>query len=275
MHNQTKLRQDDSDISRIFNDFDSQGLKDLLACDALEGMHEFLVDIFRSDAWTHERDHERRDAFLLSIGDLSPTPDHQRQLFHALAESGNSYAVAKYLHMLGSKHKVMLCDRTALLSATDLHAMVSRLGLGLASSIHQLAKAMIPDGPRSVCSLWQSMRKLHDPESPHSNCWLNAMQTMVNRFGLQATGLGKTNVDNEPWIKVFFNSRDKGSVQIAGSVLASQISRNQLNIESLIKRAVGLSDEMRLIKAFGIAPGAFCYQSVRSSHQERAPDYLL
>lgn len=275
MNNQTTLHLNDSDIASIFNDFDSGRLSQLFAGNALEGMHEFLVDIFQSEDWMGQRNYDRRNTFLLSIEKHNPTPDQQRTLFRAMAESGNTHAVAKYLHMLGTKHKVRLSDRTALLSSSDLHAMVSQIGLGLANNIHYLARAMLPDNPRSVRAIWQSMHKLHDPEHQHAGLWLSAMQTLVNRFGLQATGLGASNVDNDPWIKLFFNSRDKRSVQIAGSVLASQISRHLLSKESLIERAVGLGDEMRLIKTFKIAPEVFKYQSVHSSHSHRAPDYLL
>ncbi|MBD8088567.1 hypothetical protein IFT48_00985 [Pseudomonas fluorescens] len=277
MNNQTARRLCDSDIVDIvdiFRNFDAQRVSEVFRGSNLLGMHEFLVDIFRESQWSDPACYMKRNTLLLTIGMAPVTPDQHRALFLAIAESGESVAAGEYLDMLGGRNQVRLADRKGLFSAIDLHALMAQVGLGIAGNVDLLINAMTPDHCASIRALWGLMRKLHEPRHEHAGKWLTAMQVLVCQFGLHTTGLGVDDVDNEPWISLFFNGRDQGTVQIAGSVLASQLARNYLTTQTLIDRACGLGDQMRLIKTFDLSPHTFSFQVIRSSHAHRAPDYV-
>lgn len=270
---------DDGDVKRIFMEFQSDRLSQVFGTGALDNLHEMLVDIFRGSNWMGPGTYHQRTAFVKSLAQHAvPDQDH-RTLFRALAESGNTYQLKAYLDLIGKKRRVKLSDGMPLLVASEVLMMVQDNGLDIANNITTLVQVMLPDDPDSVKALWSQLYKQHDPSHEYSARWLQALQSMVDRFGLSSLGLGKTNIDHRNWVKHFFETQDSRTFEISGAILAGLLGNHLLKKQELAKTARDLSGQIRLIKTLGFTVNDFeaelAYKQVFSSHSRKDPGYRI
>jgi len=270
---------DDGDVKRIFMEFQSNRLDQVFGTGALDNLHEMLVDIFRGSTWMGPGAYHQRTAFVKSFARHTISDHDHRTLFRALAESGNTYQLKSYLDLLGKKRRVKLSDGMPLLQASEVLLMVQDNGLDIASNITTLVQVMLPDDPDSVKSLWSQLYKQHDPSHEYSARWLQALQSMVDRFGLSSLGLGKTNIDHRNWVKHFFETQDSRTFEISGAILAGLLGNHQLKKQELAKTARDLSGQIRLIKTLGFTvkdfEAGFAFKQVISSHAIKDPGYRV
>lgn len=270
---------DDGDVKRIFMEFQSNRLDQVFGTGALDNLHEMLVDIFRGSTWMGPGAYHQRTAFVKSFAQHTISDHDHRTLFRALAESGNTYQLKSYLDLLGKKRRVKLSDGMPLLQASEVLLMVQDNGLDIASTITTLVQVMLPDDPDSVKGLWSQLYKKHDPCHELSARWLQALQSMVDRFGLSSLGLGKTNIDHRNWVKHFFETQDSRTFEISGAILAGLLGNHQLKKQELAKTARDLSGQIRLIKTLGFTvkdfEAGFAFKQVISSHAIKDPGYRV
>lgn len=275
MRRDTRLT--DEDIEGIFKGFQAHRLHEVYDNQTLKGMHEFLVEIFRSHEWTNSKLFETRNGFISHVKSLDAHPDDHRRMFRAMAESGNAHAVIAYLHMIGHKNRVFLSDRSALLSTDELTLMVKDSGQKIGSVIHFLSRAVAPGSADSLAQLPKEIVKAmgNQPDFKYRERFLEGLQSLVMRYGLKKLGLGKSNHDNGRWIEAFYSTHDHRHLALSSSILAAQVFNKNLSPQRLLEESTCFSDRMRLIKNLGFNFNDFGAVGLVSSHNPKKPSFRL
>lgn len=270
-------RLDDEDLKRIFTQFQAHRLAEVFDNQSLRGMNEFMTGVFKSRSWTSTKQFEARNNFIQHIKTLRVEPDDHRRLFRALAESGNAHGVIAYLHMIGHKNKVLLPDRSALLTTDELTLMVKDKGSEIGSVIHFLSRAVAPSNIDTLPMLPRVMTKAMGSkrEFKYRERFMEGLQSLVIRYGLKNLGMGKNDRDHQPWINSFYRTNDHQTLSLASSIIAAQISTKKLTAEEVVSKSESFPDKIRLIKNLGFREVDFGAIAMLSSHKEKQPSFRL
>lgn len=270
-------RLDDDELKRIFTRFQAHRLGEVFDNASLRGMNEFMVGVFRSREWTDPALFQTRNDFIQHIKHIKAEPDDHRRLFRAMAEAGNAHAVIAYLHMLGHKNKVLLSDRSALLTTDELTLMVKSKGNQIGSVVHFLSRAAVIGNPDTLSLLPKVLTKAmgNQRDFKYRERFLEGLQSLIMRYGLKNLGIGEHDRDNKRWINAFYTTHDYQTLSLATSVLAAQIATNKLTAKDVVAESRDFTDKVRLVKNLGFKIDDFGATNILSSHQTKQPSFRL
>jgi hypothetical protein len=268
-------RLSDESIKAIFMGLIPHRLHEVYDDRSLADMHEFLVDIFKSEPWKNPAKFQERNAFIQSIRLLDASGADHRRVFLAMADAANSHAVISYLHMIGHKERVFMKNHQALLTTDDLTMIVKDGGFRIGPVVHYLCRASVVTDAKSLPRLWKELSKAYKPDERFGERFLEGMQTLVRRFGLKSLGLGDNDLDHKAWIDRFLTSGERGIKNIASSVVAGQLASRQLGRHELVRECFDLESKTRLVNDLGFDPSIISATKVVRSHAVTNPEYRL
>lgn len=273
----TDTRLDDEDLKRIFTQYQAHRLEEVFDNQCLRGMNEFMVGVFKSRAWKDAKRFETRNQFIGQIKNIQVEPDDHRRLFRALAESGSAHGVIAYLHMIGHRNRVLLSDRSALLTTDELTLIVKDKGREIGSAIHFLARAAAPSNMDTLPMLPKLMVKEMGSQRDfkYRERFMEGLQSLVVSYGLKNLGMGKHDRDHKLWIDSFYRTNDHQTLSLSTSIIAAQISAKRLTPEEVINESQCFADKVRLVKNLGFKVSDFGAIAMISSHKTKQPSFRL